>query len=175
MRLPAQSGDLLCGMHMSAARQEQYTHMHGSALEQLEPCAATEGGTVSIDWPRRKLGAFFQEKYEWDLLAARSIWAFGPERQVCCEDLCLHAQWHLQLAHQCICVRASKHKSDTLHLLMQGPNILMDDTLSSEGVDKSLLNAVKDSIVQVPMMWHASPTCVPAGARQMSPAPRCLC
>jgi hypothetical protein len=32
----------------------------------------------------------------------------------------------------------------------------MDDTLSSEGVDKSLLNAVKDSIVQVPMMWHAS-------------------
>jgi len=42
-----------------------------------------EGGTVSIDWPRRKLGAFFQEKYEWDLLAARSIWAFGPERQVC--------------------------------------------------------------------------------------------
>lgn len=69
-----------------------------------------EGGTVSIDWPRRKLGAFFQEKYEWDLLAARSIWAFGPERQ--------------------------------------GPNILVDDTLSSEGVDKSLLNAVKDSIVQ---------------------------
>lgn len=33
--------------------------------------------------------------------------------------------------------------------LTQGPNILMDDTLSSEGVDKSLLNAVKDSIVQV--------------------------
>lgn len=32
---------------------------------------------------------------------------------------------------------------------MQGPNILVDDTLSSEGVDKSLLNAVKDSIVQV--------------------------
>lgn len=45
-------------------------------------CLHAEGGTVSIDWPRRKLGAFFQEKYEWDLLAARSIWAFGPERQV---------------------------------------------------------------------------------------------
>jgi U5 small nuclear ribonucleoprotein component len=25
------------------------------------------------------LGEFFQTKYEWDLLAARSIWAFGPD------------------------------------------------------------------------------------------------
>lgn len=33
------------------------------------------------------------------------------------------------------------------HVLMQGPNILLDDTLPSE-VDKSLLTAVKDSIVQ---------------------------
>ncbi|XP_068659300.1 110 kDa U5 small nuclear ribonucleoprotein component CLO-like [Aristolochia californica] len=68
-----------------------------------------ENGVVSIDWPRRKLGDFFQSKYEWDLLAARSIWAFGPDKQ--------------------------------------GPNILLDDTLPSE-VDKNLLNAVKDSIVQ---------------------------
>ncbi|KAK6163347.1 hypothetical protein DH2020_000211 [Rehmannia glutinosa] len=68
-----------------------------------------ENGVVSIDWPRKKLGDFFQTKYDWDLLAARSIWAFGPDRQ--------------------------------------GPNILLDDTLSSE-VDKGLLNAVKDSIVQ---------------------------
>jgi U5 small nuclear ribonucleoprotein component len=68
-----------------------------------------ENGVVSIDWPRKKLGDFFLSKYDWDLLAARSIWAFGPDKQ--------------------------------------GPNILLDDTLSSE-VDKSLLNAVKDSIVQ---------------------------
>ncbi|KAL6504660.1 hypothetical protein OROHE_023418 [Orobanche hederae] len=68
-----------------------------------------ENGVVSINWPRKKLGDFFQTKYEWDLLAARSIWAFGPDKQ--------------------------------------GPNILLDDTLSSE-VDKGLLNAVKDSIVQ---------------------------
>lgn len=68
-----------------------------------------ENGIVSIDWPRKKLGDFFQTKYDWDLLAARSIWAFGPDKQ--------------------------------------GPNILLDDTLSSE-VDKGLLNAVKDSIVQ---------------------------
>eukprot|EP01018_Ginkgo_biloba_P003745 Gb_08962 [translate_table: standard] len=68
-----------------------------------------ENGVVSIDWPRKKLGDFFQSRYDWDLLAARSIWAFGPDKQ--------------------------------------GPNILLDDTLPSE-VDKNLLNAVKDSIVQ---------------------------
>ena len=28
---------------------------------------------------RKKIGEFFQTKYDWDLLAARSIWAFGPE------------------------------------------------------------------------------------------------
>jgi U5 small nuclear ribonucleoprotein component len=55
------------------------------------------------------VGEFFQKKYDWDLLAARAVWAFGPDRQ--------------------------------------GPNILLDDTLSSE-VDKQLLTAVKDSIVQ---------------------------
>ena len=66
------------------------------------------------------MGAFFQEKYEWDLLAARSIWAFGPERQ--------------------------------------GANILVDDTLSSD-VDKGLLNAVKDSIVQA-SACHC-PACAP--------------
>jgi hypothetical protein len=50
-----------------------------------------------------------QQKYDWDLLAARSIWAFGPDRQ--------------------------------------GPNVLLDDTLPSE-VDKSLLLAVRESVVQ---------------------------
>src|SRR5438105_92884 len=28
---------------------------------------------------RKQLGDFFQTKYDWDILAARSIWAFGPE------------------------------------------------------------------------------------------------
>lgn len=56
-----------------------------------------------------------QQKYDWDLLAARSIWAFGPDRQ--------------------------------------GPNVLLDDTLPSE-VDKSLLLAVRDSVVQVRPCGH---------------------
>ena len=28
---------------------------------------------------RKKIGEFFRTKYDWDLLAARSIWAFGPD------------------------------------------------------------------------------------------------
>mmetsp|Transcript_14693 Transcript_14693/g.41340 ORF Transcript_14693/g.41340 Transcript_14693/m.41340 type:complete len:992 (-) Transcript_14693:61-3036(-) len=68
-----------------------------------------EAGAVDITWPRKKLGEFFQTKYDWDLLAARSVWAFGPERQ--------------------------------------GANILLDDTLPSE-VDKSLLGAIRESVVQ---------------------------
>jgi len=36
-------------------------------------------GEVSIEWDRKTIGEFFQTKYDWDLLAARSIWAFGPE------------------------------------------------------------------------------------------------
>lgn len=68
-----------------------------------------ENEVVSINWNKKRLGEFFQINYDWDLLAARSIWAFGP-------DTC-------------------------------GPNILVDDTLPSE-VDKNLLGAVKDSIVQ---------------------------
>lgn len=53
-----------------------------------------EKEAVSITWSKKKLGDFFQTKYDWDLLAARSIWAFGPD--------------------------------------VNGPNILVDDTLPSE-------------------------------------------
>ncbi|KAG8527110.1 uncharacterized protein KY384_008539 [Bacidia gigantensis] len=38
-----------------------------------------EAGRVSIKDPIRKVGNFFEERYDWDKLAARSIWAFGPE------------------------------------------------------------------------------------------------
>lgn len=68
-----------------------------------------ENEVVSIGWNKKRLGEFFQINYDWDLLAARSIWAFGPDTA--------------------------------------GPNILVDDTLPSE-VDKTMLSAVRDSIVQ---------------------------
>ena len=38
-----------------------------------------EAGRVKIKQPSKKVAKFFEEKYEWDKLAARSIWAFGPE------------------------------------------------------------------------------------------------
>ncbi|RUS27799.1 hypothetical protein BC938DRAFT_482716 [Jimgerdemannia flammicorona] len=38
-----------------------------------------EQGRVSIRWPAKQLGQFFQENYQWDVLAARNIWAFGPD------------------------------------------------------------------------------------------------
>ena len=38
-----------------------------------------ESGKVNIKDPIRKVGQFFEENYDWDKLASRSIWAFGPE------------------------------------------------------------------------------------------------
>ncbi|KAL4940496.1 hypothetical protein BDV06DRAFT_213412 [Aspergillus oleicola] len=38
-----------------------------------------ESGKVSIKDPIRKVARFFEERYDWDKLAARSIWAFGPD------------------------------------------------------------------------------------------------
>lgn len=36
-----------------------------------------ESGKVNLSWDNRKLGRFFQSKYDWDLLSSRSVWAFG--------------------------------------------------------------------------------------------------
>lgn len=38
-----------------------------------------ESGKVSIKDPIRKVARHFEDNYEWDKLAARSIWAFGPD------------------------------------------------------------------------------------------------
>jgi len=38
-----------------------------------------EKSKVSIEWDKRRLSDFFTKNYDWDLLAARSVWAFGPE------------------------------------------------------------------------------------------------
>ena len=64
---------------------------------------------VSLKNDKKVTSDYLKAAYDWDLLASRSIWAFGPT--------------------DC------------------GANVLMDDTLPSE-VNKSLLNAVKESVVQ---------------------------
>jgi U5 small nuclear ribonucleoprotein component len=71
--------------------------------------ADIEAQHVRIDMGPSELGEFFQNKYDWDLLASRSIWSFGPD--------------------------------------VNGPNILVDDTLPTE-VDKDRLQSVKESVVQ---------------------------
>lgn len=38
-----------------------------------------ENEVVQISWNKKRIGDFFQTKYDWDLLAARSIWAFGSD------------------------------------------------------------------------------------------------
>jgi len=40
-----------------------------------------EAGDVSAAWPRKRVAAFFTGKHGWDALAARSLWAFGPDAQ----------------------------------------------------------------------------------------------
>lgn len=32
------------------------------------------------EWPTKKIADYFQGKYSWDLLSARSIWSFGPDK-----------------------------------------------------------------------------------------------
>ncbi|EMD42320.1 hypothetical protein CERSUDRAFT_102668 [Gelatoporia subvermispora B] len=38
-----------------------------------------ETGRVTMRMTPKERGKFFEEKYQWDLLASRSIWAFGPD------------------------------------------------------------------------------------------------
>ncbi|KAJ1921098.1 hypothetical protein H4219_000957 [Mycoemilia scoparia] len=38
-----------------------------------------EENRVSLKWPVRQVGEYFESNYGWDILAGRSIWAFGPD------------------------------------------------------------------------------------------------
>lgn len=38
-----------------------------------------ETGRVNMRMTVKERGKFFEEKYKWDLLASRAIWAFGPD------------------------------------------------------------------------------------------------
>ncbi|RCI07972.1 hypothetical protein L249_7870 [Ophiocordyceps polyrhachis-furcata BCC 54312] len=51
--------------------------------EQLDKGIATdiEAGVVKIRDPVRKTARYFEENHGWDKLAARSIWAFGPDEK----------------------------------------------------------------------------------------------
>ncbi|EGR33958.1 hypothetical protein IMG5_029560 [Ichthyophthirius multifiliis] len=36
---------------------------------------------ITLDMDKKLISKFFQEKYDWDILAARNVWSFGPEKQ----------------------------------------------------------------------------------------------
>ena len=38
-----------------------------------------ERGRISIRMPAKERGEIFEKQYQWDLLASRSIWTFGPD------------------------------------------------------------------------------------------------
>lgn len=40
-----------------------------------------ENEIVSVNWEKKQFVSFFEQKYNWDKLATRSFWAFGPEVQ----------------------------------------------------------------------------------------------
>ena len=40
-----------------------------------------ENGRISLEWPKKRVSDFFEKNYNYDLLAARSVWAFGPDQQ----------------------------------------------------------------------------------------------
>lgn len=40
-----------------------------------------EGGKVTMKMTNKERGKFFEDKYQWDLLASRNVWAFGPDEQ----------------------------------------------------------------------------------------------
>ncbi|KAI7905398.1 P-loop containing nucleoside triphosphate hydrolase protein [Cokeromyces recurvatus] len=38
-----------------------------------------ENGDIQIGWPKSKFGKYLETKHGWDVLASRSVWAFGPD------------------------------------------------------------------------------------------------
>ena len=107
-----------------------------------------------MDWPRKKVSDFFGDKYSWDLLAARSVWAFGPDKQgpnVLLDDT-LPAEVDKNLLNA-VKDSITQVTDVTCHWSTRLCNltishVLLVITLLAR-VDKNLLNAGKDSLKQV--------------------------
>ena len=39
-----------------------------------------EAEKVSLDWDKKQVSQWFTANYDWDVLASRNIWAFGPDK-----------------------------------------------------------------------------------------------
>eukprot|EP01105_Mastigella_eilhardi_P023756 TRINITY_DN603_c2_g3_i1.p1 TRINITY_DN603_c2_g3~~TRINITY_DN603_c2_g3_i1.p1 ORF type:complete len:997 (+),score=310.54 TRINITY_DN603_c2_g3_i1:61-3051(+) len=74
----AETSSLKCFAH-TANKKNKLTMI----CEPLEKGLAEdiENKVVSATWDNKRMSEFFQMNYGWDLLAARSVWAFGPDAQ----------------------------------------------------------------------------------------------
>jgi U5 small nuclear ribonucleoprotein component len=126
-----------------------------------------ESGKVSIKSPNRVIGKFFEENYGWDLLAARSIWAFGPDDlgpNILQDDtLPSEVSFTFLLPHTC---RYFSEKQSSVEESI-GPFML---TILQ--VDKRLLMSVRDTIRQG-FSWatREGPLCE---EREWPPNPSCF-
>eukprot|EP00871_Galdieria_phlegrea_P001926 jgi/Galph1/2734/GphlegSOOS_G1428.1 len=70
-----------------------------------------ENFAFSLDSNRQNVERIVREKYDWDILAAKGLWTFGPHS-------------------------------------LNGPNCFIDDTIPGGDTDKTLLQQVRDSVIQ---------------------------
>ncbi|RKP37980.1 116 kda U5 small nuclear ribonucleo protein-like protein component [Dimargaris cristalligena] len=64
--------------HAETPNHKNKLSMVSEPLER-KVCEDIEARRVSIEWPARQLGQYMERQHQWDILAARSIWAFGPD------------------------------------------------------------------------------------------------
>lgn len=104
-----------------------------------------ESGAVKISDPVRVTAKFFEKKYGWDLLAARSIWAFGPDEMGpnILQDDTLPSEVSDKPSFPGACT-----KMTSLSGRPAESGLLSYKWLTSIQVDKKRLNTVKESIRQ---------------------------
>lgn len=66
-------------MGYSSSSINPFTPQRANIFNVTQWCSPLFNWALFFSHDRKKLGEFFQTKYDWDLLAARSIWAFGPD------------------------------------------------------------------------------------------------
>lgn len=104
-----------------------------------------ESGAVKIRDPVRVTAKFFEKKYGWDLLAARSIWAFGPDEMGpnILQDDTLPSEVSDKLSFPGACSQMASLSGRPAE-----SGLLSYKWLTSNQVDKKRLNTVKESIRQ---------------------------
>lgn len=121
-----------------------------------------ETGKVTMRMSAKERGTFFQDKYQWDILASRSIWAFGPDEQgsnILLDDTLpsqvtsSSAGFHVMLIHslrrwirRCLVQSksiSSKDSSGVLEKVLCATNVRVDP-VQFHGFSHSLITAMRN-------------------------------